>query len=65
MCYDRDEEDFVACSHQGDPVEAHVAYRVHWMRCHLEDAIESQRLVDEVEEVSPIPGKVFNDSVSI
>ena len=35
------------------------------MRRCFEDSIEGQTLIDEVEEVSPIPGIVFHDSMRI
>jgi hypothetical protein len=35
------------------------------MRSHLEDAVEGEFLIDEVEEVTPIPGVVFDDSMGI
>ena len=65
MCNDGDEEHLVAGGHQGNAVEADIANRVHGMRSHLEDAIEGEFLIDEVEEVTPIPGIVFDDSMGI
>lgn len=62
---DGDKEYFVAGGHQGDTVVASVADRVHWVGCHLKDAIKGQFLVDEVEEITPVPGKVLDHSMGI
>lgn len=65
MGNDGDEQDFIASGHQGDSVVARVADRVHRVGSHLEDSVEGQLLVDEVEEISPVPGIVLDYSVSI
>ena len=60
-----DEEDFVACCHERDAIVPGISNRVHWMWGHLKDAIKGEFLVDEVEEISPVPGVVFDNSMGI
>ena len=55
MGNDRDEQHTIARSHHRDTVVSGVSYRVHRVRSHLEDSIEGQFLVNQVEEISPIP----------
>lgn len=42
-----------------------VLTAVHGMRRHLKDAVKGQLLVDEVEEVTPVPGIVLHYSMGI
>ena len=62
---DGDEQDVVARSHHGDTIVTSVPDRVHGMRSQLKDAVESKFLLNEVEEVTPVPSIVLDNTMSI
>ncbi|KAH9834296.1 hypothetical protein Tdes44962_MAKER01953 [Teratosphaeria destructans] len=65
MSHDGDEQHLVARGEHRDAVEARIPHRVHGVRGQLEDAVERQLLVDQEEEVSPVPGEVFDDAMGV
>ena len=65
VCNNRYKQDLVASRHQRNAIVPCIPYRIHGMGSHLENTVEGKLLIDEEEEVTPVPGKVLDNTVGI
>src|SRR5436190_16698597 len=62
---DRDKKYLVTGCDHGNAVVSSIPNRIHGMRGHVEYPIEREFLINEIEEITPIPRKIFDYPVSI